>query len=102
MMATVAKRLYKGSLLTSDTELYKVPAGKTAIVKAITICNAGSVAYTFDLQLAGTYITYRHTIKPFDTITIPYIDHVLEAGEAIRGMCSAQFLACYISGKEVT
>lgn len=102
-MAVVAKRLAKGTFGTTSASLYPVPAGATTLVKAVTLCNKTATAATVTLLFGGTEVIYQHTIKPNDTITIPFLDQILQAGEAITGLAgTANAITYYISGKEVT
>jgi hypothetical protein len=102
-MATVAKRLGKGNFsITANTVIYTVPASTTTLVKAVTICNTNATSVTVRLSFAGAAVIFDHTIKPNDTITIPFIDQILMVGEAITASASANAVWYYISGKEVT
>ncbi|MFE0619714.1 hypothetical protein [Bacillus altitudinis] len=102
-MATVAKRLGKGMVsITPNTVMYTVPTSTTTLVKAVTICNTVSTPVTVRLSFAGAAVIFDHTIKPNDTITIPFIDQILMGGETITGSASASAVWYYISGKEVT
>ncbi|WP_145333362.1 hypothetical protein [Paenibacillus xylanexedens] len=104
-MATVPKRLYKGSL-TNQTALtvYTVPTNTTTMVKAVTICNGGSTTNQFSLFFAGVAVIGSHVIKANDTITIPFLDQLLLSGETIVAQlgASSPSIHLYISGKEVT
>ncbi|MFK0524739.1 hypothetical protein ACINKY_21295 [Paenibacillus illinoisensis] len=103
-MAVVAKRFAKGLGTAALTTVYTVPANTTAILKAITLCNtAASGEVDFSLTLGGTKIINSHKIKAFDTITIPFLDQVLVAGETIQIQSASGGSVSYImSGKEVT
>ncbi|MGX1827001.1 hypothetical protein ACWIE6_02005 [Paenibacillus taichungensis] len=99
-MAVATKRFGKG-LLTGT--LYTVPSGTTALLKAITVCNLNSTDNTFSITLAGTSIIQNHKIKGSDTITIPFLDQVIQSGETITGSSgTANSINYYMSGKEVT
>ncbi|KQY91632.1 hypothetical protein ASD24_23140 [Paenibacillus sp. Root52] len=100
-MTVVSKRLGRGGLTTSSAALYTVPANTTTIIKAITICNSGNTPVTFDLSFHSIWFAYEHTMKPNDTLTIPNVDQILTAGEAIRGKASNANVTYHISGKEV-
>ncbi|OMF17258.1 hypothetical protein BK131_04650 [Paenibacillus amylolyticus] len=102
-MAVVAKRLGKGTLTTTSANLYTVPAGTTTQLKALTLCNKTTTAATVTISLAGTEIIYQYSVKANDTITIPFLDQVLQSGETITGLSgTASAINYYISGKEVT
>lgn len=104
-MATTNKRLCSGVLSGANATLYTAPAaaGNYVIVKAITLCNKTAVAATVTLKLAGIEVICTHIIRAYDTVTIPFIDHVLQAGELIEGSSgTASAINYYMSGKEVT
>lgn len=101
-MADVSKRFAKGALGTTNISVYTVPAGKTAFLKAMTVCNKTATDATFTIILAGTEIIYQHTLKAKDTLTIPFLDQIIESGETITGIASAaSAINYYISGREV-
>ncbi|OMF09547.1 hypothetical protein BK129_01445 [Paenibacillus amylolyticus] len=103
-MAVTPKRFAKGLGSTALTTVYTVPANTIAILKAITLCNTsanGEVDFT--MSLGGTKIINSHKIKAFDTITIPFLDQVILAGETIQIQSASGAVVSYImSGKEVT
>ncbi|MEK3776837.1 hypothetical protein MHB85_20250 [Paenibacillus sp. FSL K6-4396] len=103
-MAAVTKRFSKGTFATTgNTNVYIVPAGAYAIVKAVTLCNKSAADAVVTLSFGGTEVIYQHTVKAKDTITIPFLDQVINSGESIIGIAgTANVLNYYISGKEVT
>ncbi|NWL89555.1 hypothetical protein DMN77_18570 [Paenibacillus sp. 79R4] len=101
-MEDVSKRFGKGTFGTASTTIYTVPEGKTAFLKALTVCNKTTADATFTILLAGTEIIYQHTLKAKDTLTIPFLDQIIESGEAVAGLASAaSAINYYISGREV-
>lgn len=103
-MPDVTKRLGKGTLTTSNATLVAAPgAGVYYIVKSLTICNKTSVDDVVTFKLAGTEILYQHPITAKDSLTIPFLDHVVHTGELIEGNAGANSsLTYYISGIEVS
>lgn len=102
-MATITKRLGKGILTNVSADLYTVPASTYTVVKALTLCNYTAGAVTVTLALAGTNILYEYSLAAKSTVTIPFMDQVLHAGEKISGLASANTsITYYISGKEVS
>lgn len=104
-MATTNKRLCSGTLSASNSALYTAPAaaGNYTVVKAVTLCNKSASSANVTLKLAGIEVICTHTIRAYDTVTIPFIDHILQYGELIEGSAStAATINYYISGKEVT
>jgi protein involved in polysaccharide export with SLBB domain len=109
-MAEVSKRFAKGHIVGSGTisdnvVAYTVPENKNSFVKAITLCNPRSALNVrVTVKFAGISLISYYEIKPSDTITIPFIDQILEAGETIEILIqgTTQFeLNYYISGREV-
>lgn len=97
------KRLCKGTLGSTEGTLYTVPASTTAIVKAVTLCNKTATPATVTLKLAGTEVLYQHTISGNDSLTIPFMDHILDATETIAGLSgTASAINYYITGKEIS
>ncbi|MDT9719115.1 hypothetical protein QVE09_09395 [Paenibacillus sp. ClWae2A] len=102
-MAVVAKRFFKGSVSLSEINAYTVPSGTMAMVKAVTLCNQSGAAAKFTMTLGFTNVIYNHEIKANDTVTIPFLDQIMLAGEVIRISCNpTNAIAIVISGKEVT
>jgi hypothetical protein len=102
VMAIVNKRLCKGTLTNSVATLYTVPAATITLVKAITICNLTGYLHNFTIVFAGTTVVQTHNILGFNTLTIPFLDQILNEGELIQGLCNVSGdISYYISGKEV-
>lgn len=74
-----------------------------AMVKAVTLCNQSSAPAKFKMSLGFTNVIFDHEIKANDTVTIPFLDQIMLAGEVIRISCNpTNAIAAIISGKEVT
>ncbi|OMF05280.1 hypothetical protein BK129_14945 [Paenibacillus amylolyticus] len=104
-MAVIAKRLAKGGATTTLTTVYTAPANTTTLIKAVSICNTTAANVEFNMNLADTSVIWKHVVKPYDTITLPFMDQIIQAGETIRLSTSTSTtggLTYYISGKEVT
>lgn len=104
-MATVDKRLCSGTLTGSRATLYTAPSGVGAItiIKAITICNKSAAAAKVTLLFDGIEVISNYTLGGAMTITIPFMDHIIEASEVIEGFSNtAAVVNYYISGKEVS
>ncbi|BFH65056.1 hypothetical protein [Paenibacillus azoreducens] len=103
-MADVSKRLAKGKINGdySPLTIYQVPSGKRTFIKAMTFCNMSNQDIDLSLTFADTDIIKQHKIKGYDTITIPYIDQIIESGEKITISVSLKLdVSYYISGREV-
>lgn len=111
-MADVAKRFAKGYLsspTSSMTSVYKVPVNKHAIVKAMTLCaiaDYAGQAPKVTIRFGGTYVLFEYIVKANDTITIPFMDQILEQNEEIDIKISSTgtggvLIHYYISGREV-
>lgn len=64
-------------LATTDTTLYTVPAGTSAVCSTLTICNIGiSTTYRVAIRPAGAtledkhYIVYESAINQYDTVML--------------------------------
>ncbi len=102
-MAVVNKRLAKGTFGSSEATIYTVPASTKAYIKAITFCNISATARNISLKLAGVNVLYNFPLSAQDTITMPFLDHILEGGETITGSADeSDGVDYYISGREVS
>lgn len=99
-MAVVDKRLARANFSQRVT-LYTCPANTKTFVKAVSVCNPGSSPAAFTLVIGGIAIIASYSINPRDTITIPFLDHVIEAGDTIQAEASSSS-NIYISGREVS
>lgn len=101
-MADVSKRFGKGSTTNVGVNVYTVPEGKRAFIKALTLCNPRSSDSVVHMSIANTVVLGGIVLSAHSTITIPFLDQVFEAGEKINifhsGSISSDF---YISGREV-
>ena len=99
-MATIPKRLYKGTVGTSASTAYTVPSGITTIVKNIVIANKTSSAATVTITAAGTEIVYQNWISANDTVVLD-LSLVMHASETITVQAgTANAINIYISGVE--
>lgn len=104
-MTITNKRLCAGTLTNTNATLYTAPAaaGNHAILKSLILCNKTGSAANATMLLNDVEIVAAHGIDPNDTICIPVIDQILEAGETIKGFAdSPGAITYYLSGKEVT
>lgn len=104
-MATITdKRLCAGTMADANATLYTAPSGvgDYVIIKAVTLCNKTAVNATATLKFDGTEVVADYVVLANDTITIPFIDQIIEAEELIEGHSgTAASINYYISGKEV-
>ncbi len=104
-MATVSKRLCAGTFTDSSAPLYTAPAtaGSHVVIKAMTLCNITAAAATVTITFNGIDVINAYSIPAHDTITIPFIDQIIEATEVIAGLAGTDSaITYYISGKEVS
>ncbi len=100
-MTTVLKKLASGTLGTSSSTLYTVPASTKTIVKSIILCNKTSSDKYATITFAGTDVIYQHTVKAKDTLVVQ-MTAILEASATIAGLAeAADTIGYYISGIEV-
>jgi hypothetical protein len=99
-MATNTTVLFRGAASTSNTTLYTVPSGRTAIISNIAVANTSGSAQTFTLNINGAAIQSGSTIAANSTA---YIDlkQVVAATQVVSGSASATSVNFHISGIEV-
>ncbi len=98
------KRLCAGTFADSSETIYAAPsaAGSYVVIKAVTLCNKTSSSRLVTLKFDGIEVVCNHTILGYDTVTIPFIDQIIEADELIAGNADADnAVNYYISGKEM-
>jgi len=111
-VATDAKRFAIGFLPSTlgYIDADAVPSGKLRFIKAVTFCNIDTAAKKVSLVVYSGSTDY-YLVKDYlipaiggeNTITIPFMDQVLIAGDRIKGYCeTASKVYAMISGKEVT
>jgi hypothetical protein len=99
-MATVSKVLARTAAATTSTTLYTTPAGSTAVVTNIVICNpttsAVTASMTIDsLDLLGSVSIAANTTAFFD------LKQVVPDGDIIAGSASTTAVDLHISGVEI-
>jgi len=100
------KRLGKGTLTDSlaNIDSAAVPADHIRFVKAITLCNTDDSTCAVTITLAGTNVVHEYILPAVggeNTITIPFIDHVMVATERIQGVAETTAVVdYYLSGRE--
>lgn len=99
-MATNSTALFRGAAATSNTTLYTVPSGRTAIITNIAVTNTATSNATFTLNLNGVAIQSASSLS---ANTTAYFDlkQVLAATQTIAGSASATSVNFHISGIEV-
>lgn len=103
-MATISlpAKLFAGSLTTTDSQIYTVPAGETDIVTSVTLCNITDAAQQASVKFGGVYFFKNIDLAPRQ-ITVLDFKQVLDAGDSINveaGNNSA--VTAFISGVKVT
>jgi len=99
-MAVVSKVLARTAATTTSTTLYTTPAGSTAVVTNIVICNpttsvVNATVQLNDVDLLGDIIIGAKTTFAFD------LKQVLPATETIKGFASSTSVDFHISGVEI-
>ena len=99
-MATNTTALFRGAAAVTNTTLYTVPSGRTAIVSNIAVTNTSASAQTFTLNINGVAIQSGSTLAANSTA---YIDlkQVVPATQIVSGSASATSVNFHISGIEV-
>lgn len=107
-MATTYKVLGQSApSATTNTTVYTVGAGKSAVVSTIAICNRGATSATYRLAVSASgtpsnaeYITYDAPIAANDTIFLT-IGSTLEATKNIVVYASSANLSVSVFGSEI-
>ena len=106
-MTTTARRIGKGIMSNSEGNLdaSAVGSGKIRFVKAISLCNTSNDPVEVTIKLAGTTVIYEYELEGVggeNSITIPFLDQIMEELERITGEASVDNVVhYYISGREV-
>jgi hypothetical protein len=93
---------------TTNTDVYTVGSGKSAVVSTITICNRAATAATYRIaiRIAGTtianedYIAYDATVPANDTISLT-LGVTLAATDVVTVYASTANLSINIFGSEI-
>lgn len=99
-MATTPKLMYRGDAALTNTTLYTVGAGKTAIVTNICVTNTDTISTTFTLNLNGTALISGATVAAKSIATFD-LKQILETADTISGSASATTVKFHISGVEI-
>jgi len=99
-MATVSKVLARTAAATTSTTVYTTPAGTTAVVTNIVICNPTTSGVTAsillnDIDLLGSVAIAANTSAFFD------LKQVLNPTQTIKGSASSTSVDFHISGVEI-
>lgn len=104
-MPSTSKRLYKGTLTSSNATLYTAPATANSyvIIKTITICNKTAADGWVSINLDGGELFYQQLIPAKKTLITIDIDQIIPASALIEGLANTtSTMSVLISGKEVT
>jgi hypothetical protein len=93
---------------TTNTDVYTVGSGKSAVVSTITVCNraASSATYRIAIRVAGAtianedYIAYDSTVPANDTINLT-IGVTLAATDVVTVYASTANLSFNLFGAEI-
>jgi hypothetical protein len=93
---------------TTNTDVYTVGSGKSAVVSTITVCNraASSATYRIAIRVAGAtlanedYIAYDATVAANDTVSLT-IGITLAATDVVTVYASTANLSFNIFGAEI-
>ena len=93
---------------TTNTDVYTVGSGKSAVISTITVCNRSAVAVTYRIaiRVAGAtlanedYIAYDSTVPANDTINLT-IGVTLAATDVVTVYASTANLSINLFGAEI-
>jgi hypothetical protein len=99
-MAVISKVLARTAAATTSTTLYTTPAGTTAVVTNIVICNPTTSAVTAsmlfnDIDLLGSISIAANSVFGFD------LKQVLPTTQTIKASASSTAVDFHISGVEI-
>jgi hypothetical protein len=83
-MATISlpAKIFAGTVPTTESQVYTVPAGQTDVVTSVTLCNITDVAQEASVKLAGVYFFKDIDLAPRQ-ITVLDFKQVLDAGDSV-------------------
>lgn len=99
-MAVTTKVLARTAAATTSTTLYTTPAGTTAVVTNVAICNPTTSAVTASLLLNDIDILGSVSVAANSTTFID-MKQVLPATQTIKGSASSTSVDFHISGVEI-
>lgn len=99
-MATTSKVLARTAAATTSTTLYTTPAGSTAVVTNIVVCNPTTAAVTASMtinsiDLLGSISIAANSVFSFD------LKQVIPATQVLAGSASTTAVDFHISGVEI-
>jgi hypothetical protein len=100
-MATVSKVLARTTAATTSTTLYTTPAGSTAVVTNIVVCNPTTAAVTASMtinsiDLLGSVSIAANSVFSFD------LKQVIPATQILAGSASTTAVDFHVSGVELS
>jgi hypothetical protein len=100
-MPTVSKVLARTAAATTSTTLYTTPAGSTAVVTNIVICNPTASAVTASMtinsiDLLGSVSIAANSVFSFD------LKQVIPATQILAGSASSTAVDFHVSGVELS
>ena len=99
-MANTVKKLFRGSLTTTATDVYTTPASTVAVVTNIVLTNTSSSVLTATVKLS-THEVLSAVSVPANGIFAFDLKQVLNATETVNAVGSATGLKLHFSGMEI-
>jgi hypothetical protein len=99
-MANTVKRLTRGSVATVEASVYTTPGSTKAVVTNIVLTNTTGAAKTATVKL-GTHEILSGVEVAANGVFAFDLRQVLESGEVVAAVASAEGLKLHISGMEV-
>jgi hypothetical protein len=99
-MAVTSKTLARTSAATTSTTLYTTPAGSTAVVTNIVICNPTTSAVTASMTIDSVELLGSVSIAANSTAFFD-LKQVVPDGGIIAGSASTTAVDLHISGVEI-
>jgi len=99
-MAVTSKVLARTAAATTSTTLYTTPAGTTAVVTNIVICNPTAAAVTASMTINSIDLLGSVSIAAYSSAFFD-LKQVLNATQTISGSASSTSVDFHISGVEI-
>lgn len=96
-MAMNPQLMFRGTLSTTETTLFTVPAAQTAVVTELVLTNGTASARVVNVKLNNVLVAGNLTV-PANTVQIITLHQVLPTGQTIRASASVADVTCHISG----
>lgn len=100
-MATQQKVLFRGDVPTTNSSVYSVPSGTSAIATSLVVSNSNIDPITVNLSIAAVKVLTSVEVLGNDAVFIDF-KQVLNEFDAIETSASTTGVTLHISGVEIS